>query len=167
MYDQAKYEPYESSTFFSDSLSARPFVPGTVARRMKRASAPRLYRAGRGDAFPRPVDAAMMARGRERFTIYCSPCHGALGDGRGIVVSRGLTPPPSFHSERLRNMPPGHVVEVIEQGWGRMYPYASRVSPDDRWAIAAYIVALQRSQRASISDVPEAERSKLEERSRQ
>ncbi len=160
MYDQPRYEPLEANRFFEDSLSARPLVSGTVARFDAEAPVPADVREGQ-TAFPMRVTEAVMARGRERYGIYCSPCHGLTGDGFGIVVLRGFTPPPTFHSPRLRAMSAGHVVRVIEHGIGRMYPYAARVEPEDRWAIAAYIFALQRSRHATPADVPPSERSFL------
>jgi mono/diheme cytochrome c family protein len=103
-----------------------------------------------------------MERGRERFDIYCAVCHGRTGQGRGIVVERGFPAPPSLDIERLRRQPPGYFFHVITRGYGVMYSYANRVDPDDRWAIAAYIRALQLSHHATLSDVPAAERAKLE-----
>ena len=164
MHDQPRYEPLEASDFFADRRASRPPVAGTVAQGELRADA-HFYTgkvngapAGR---LPFPVTRAAVERGRERFDIFCSPCHGRLGDGRGIVVERGFRRPPSFHSDRLREAPAGHYVDVITTGYGAMLDYAARVSPRDRWAIAAYIRALQLSQNARLPDVPEAERAKL------
>jgi mono/diheme cytochrome c family protein len=113
-------------------------------------------------ANPLSMSAATLARGRERFEIFCAPCHGPLGDGDGLVARRGFPHPPSYHSERLRNAPDAHFFGVITHGYGAMYPYADRIAPADRWAIVAYIRALQRSQHASLADVPETERKRLE-----
>lgn len=164
MYDQAKYEPYEGSTFFADGRSARPLVPGTIpqgALEMRKYAG----RIGNGyaTAFPMPVDKALILRGQERFNIYCSVCHGRTGYGDGMIVQRGFPKPPSFHEERLRNVAPGYVVDVITNGFGTMYPYADRVPPEDRWAIAAYLRALQKSQNARLSDVPAELRATLDD----
>jgi mono/diheme cytochrome c family protein len=106
---------------------------------------------------------ALLEHGRDRFDIYCSPCHGRAGDGEGIVVQRGFPHPPSYHIDRLRDAPASHVVAVITQGYGVMYSYAARVPPADRWAIAAYVRALQLSRHATLAALPEADRQKLEE----
>ena len=164
MHDQPKYVPLRESTFFADNRSARPFVAGTVARGQLRDDT--LRNTGKinnadADVFPCPVDAATMARGRERFDIFCSPCHGRTGQGDGMVVLRGYRRPPTYHQDRLRNAPVGHFFDVMTNGFGAMPDYAAQVSVDDRWAIAAYIRALQLSEHATIADVPESERSKL------
>jgi mono/diheme cytochrome c family protein len=108
------------------------------------------------DSAPRPappeISTALLERGRERYEIYCSPCHGRVGDGQGMIVQRGFPPPPTFHQPRLREAPAEHYYEVITNGLGVMYPYAARVAPADRWAIIAYIRALQRSQNATLAD---------------
>jgi mono/diheme cytochrome c family protein len=164
MYDQPRYEPLDSSPFFGDGLSARPLVPGTVARGQLKID-DHLY-AGKvqgqdAQTFPMIVDRPLLERGQERFNIYCSPCHGRVGDGRGMIVERGFPAPPSFHIERLRTVPPGHFFGVITNGHGAMYPYAARVEPRDRWAIAAYIKALQLSQNARRADVPPEKQAEL------
>jgi mono/diheme cytochrome c family protein len=105
---------------------------------------------------------ALLERGQERFRIYCTPCHSELGDGHGMIVQRGFPPPPSYHIDRLREAPIQHFYDVITQGYGAMYPFADRVSPQDRWAIAAYIRALQKSQSVSIADLPAGERGALQ-----
>lgn len=168
MADQPRYEAYEAAGMFSDSTIMRQPVEGTVSRD---SELERRYRpshqhgsyplqqadghepAGTND-FPIPITADVLERGRNRFNIYCSPCHGQVGDGLGIIVERGLRKPPSFHTERLRNAPSSHFYEVITNGFGAMYSYASRVKPADRWAITAYIRALQLSQNANVADVP-------------
>jgi mono/diheme cytochrome c family protein len=160
MYDQPRHEPEEQSDFFPDGQASRPRVPDTVAR--GRARTDDYYYTGKVDgtpvaAFPTPVTKAMIERGHERYDIYCSVCHGLTGYGDGMIVQRGFPHPPSFHTEALRNAPIGHFYDVITNGYGVMYPYASRVSPDDRWAIAAYIRALQLSQDARPGDVPPAQ----------
>jgi mono/diheme cytochrome c family protein len=109
------------------------------------------------------LNAALLERGQQRFDIFCSPCHGANGDGNGIVVERGMPPPTSYHAERLRNEEDQHFFDVITNGYGAMYSYGARVPPRDRWAIVAYIRALQLSRHASIDDVPADQRGKLQE----
>lgn len=165
MANQPKHKPLSASTFFEDRRSARPPVPGTVARGQLREDE-HLY-TGKvngqlATTFPFPVTQAVMARGHERFRIYCTPCHGALGDGRGIIVSRGLKQPPSWHIDRLREIPAGHFFDVMTNGLGAMQDYSAQITPEDRWAIVAYIRALQLSQNAAITDVPAAERMRLE-----
>lgn len=165
MHDQPKYKPLAASTFFEDGRSARPAVPGTVAR--GRLKADQHFYAGRigrdpATTFPFPITRALLERGRERYNIFCTPCHGALGDGEGMVVKRGFRHPPSFHTERLREAPVGHYFDVITNGFGAMASYGSRVPPEDRWAIIAYIRALQLSQRATLAELPEEERRRLE-----
>jgi mono/diheme cytochrome c family protein len=110
---------------------------------------------------PPPVTAALLARGQQRFDIYCAPCHGRVGDGNGVVVQRGFPHPPSYHTDRLRQAPNQHFYEVITDGYGAMYSYADRVAPEDRWAIVAYIRALQASQNATVAEVPPDQRSAL------
>ncbi|SMF23387.1 Cytochrome C oxidase, cbb3-type, subunit III [Azospirillum oryzae] len=110
---------------------------------------------------PPPLTPALLARGKERYEIYCTPCHGYLGDGDGMIVRRGFPHPPSFHSEVLRNAPTRHFYDVATNGWGAMYSYADRVAPDDRWAIAAYIRALQTSQNTAAAELPDDVRGKL------
>ena len=109
-----------------------------------------------------PVTLALLQRGQERFHIYCTPCHSELGDGRGMIVQRGFPPPPSYHITRLREVPVQHFYDVITNGHGAMYSFADRVQPADRWAIAAYIRALQRSQNATLADVPPDRRGALQ-----
>ena len=115
------------------------------------------------DSFPTVVDRDMLDRGRQRFDIFCLPCHGFAGDGDGIVVQRGFSPPPSFHTERLRQAPVGHFFVVMSSGFGAMPSYAAQIAEVDRWAIVAYIRALQLSQHATIDDVPPSERRALEQ----
>ena len=114
------------------------------------------------DKYPFPITQEVLLRGQERYEIYCAPCHGRTGYGDGMVVRRGFSQPPSYHQERLREAPAGHYFDVITNGFGAMYQYADRIRPEDRWAIVAYIRALQLSQDASINDVPAAEREQLE-----
>jgi hypothetical protein len=171
MYNQARYKPLAASAFFEDGTSARPLVAGTVARREGRGSAaewsePFLSGKSGGklaESFPFAVDRAVLERGQERYRIFCTPCHGELGDGRGIVVQRGFTAPPSYHSDELRKQPPGHFFDVMTRGFGAMSSYAARVPARDRWSIAAYIRALQLSQHARVAELPAEDRRQLEE----
>ena len=165
MHDQPKYIPLRQSAFFGDERSARPLVEGTVARGRLHEDA--LLETGKigeqdADVFPFEVDAATLARGRERYDIYCSPCHGRSGAGDGMIVRRGFRRPPSYHDDRLRNAPVGHFIDVMTNGFGAMADYRQQVEPRDRWAIAAYIRALQLSQHAAVSDVPAAGRGRLQ-----
>ena len=165
MQDQPKYIPLRQSTFFGDDRSARPLVPGTVARgHLHEDTLLETGKAGKDDAtvFPFKVDARVLERGRERYDIYCSPCHGRTGDGDGMIVQRGFRHPPSYHEERLRTAPIGHFVDVMTNGFGAMADYRQQVEARDRWAIAAYIRALQLSQHATLGDVPAGERAKLQ-----
>jgi mono/diheme cytochrome c family protein len=164
MHDQPKFTPLRESTFFGDARSARPLVAGTVARgQLHDDPLVETGKIGNADAnmFPFPVDVNLMARGRERFDIFCSPCHGRTGAGDGMVVQRGYRHPPSYHDDRLRNAPVGHFIDVMANGFGAMPDYAQQVDARDRWAIAAYIRALQLSEHATIADVPARERGAL------
>jgi mono/diheme cytochrome c family protein len=165
MYNQPKYKALRESDFFTDHRQARPLPDGTVARGFLRSDT-RLYQGRAGNAlvteFPLKVDGALLARGRERFNIFCSPCHDRTGYGAGMVVRRGYRPPPSFHIDRLRDAPVGHFFDVITRGFGAMPDYAAQIPVNDRWAIIAYVRALQLSQNTRISDVPPAERAKLD-----
>jgi mono/diheme cytochrome c family protein len=167
MHDQPKFIPLRESTFFTDSRSARPLVAGTVARGQLRDDA-LLYGGKIGgkdaDVFPFAIDARVMARGHERFNIYCSPCHGRTGQGDGMVVRRGYRHPPTFHQDRLRDAPVGHFFDVITNGFGAMPDYAAQVSVDDRWAIIAYVRALQLAEHATLADVPPDRRRDLDNR---
>jgi len=166
MDQQPKFKPLDPSPFFSDGRSARPPVADTVAQGDLRTDS-LLYTGkikGRdADIFPFPITADVLARGRERYDIYCSVCHGRVGDGQGMIVKRGFPAPPSYHIDRLRQAPVGHFFDVMTNGYGVMYSYNDRVSVKDRWAIIAYIRALQLSQNAALADVPADERAKLEE----
>lgn len=164
MHVQPKYVPEDPSTFFADGRSERQPVEGTVARGALRTDD--LLYTGRvngelANLFPFPITAADLARGRERYNIYCSPCHDYTGSGNGMIVQRGFPSTPSFHLDRLRQAPAGHFFEVITNGVGLMYSYAARVTPEDRWRIAAYIRALQLSQHGSITDVPASQTGAL------
>ncbi len=165
MQDQPKYKDLRGSTFFDDKRSARPVVEDTVARGFLYADTRLLTGKENGQpiaALPVPLTRALLERGRGRYQIYCTPCHGLTGNGLGIVVQRGYRQPPSFHIDRLREAPVGYFFDVQTHGFGAMMDYAAQIEPSDRWAIAAYIRALQLSQRTTISDVPESMRSALE-----
>jgi len=161
---QPKYDPLEPSDFFADGMSARPRVPGTVAR--GEVDIVGFVATGKingqdGDGFPFPVTMAVMNRGEERYNIFCSECHGKLGDGNGMIPSRGYRRPASYHTDTLRAAKTGHFFDVMTNGFGAMPSYADQVPVNDRWAIIAYIRALQLSQHATINDVPPDMRSKL------
>ncbi len=164
MQDQPKYIPLRESDFYPDHRSERPLVDGTVPRGY--LDADELLYTGKvngqdSDVFPFPVTADVLARGQERFNIFCSPCHDRTGSGNGMVVRRGYRQPPSFHIDRLRSSPVGHFFDVITNGFGAMPDYKDQVPVRDRWAIVAYIRALQLSERANIGDVPADQRGKL------
>jgi mono/diheme cytochrome c family protein len=166
MHDQPKYKPLAKSDFFGDDRSARPLVADTVARGQLHDD-DHLYTGKVGGqlatTFPFPVTADVLARGQERFDVYCTPCHGFLGRGDGMIVQRGFKQPPSFHTERLRLSPPGYYFDVISHGFGAMSDYAAQVPVRDRWAITAYIRALQLSQHATLDDVPADKRALLDQ----
>ena len=164
MADQPRYEPLVRSTFFEDGRAARPLVEGTVARGELRGD--ELLYAGKeggkpADLFPFPVTLAVLTRGQQRYNIFCSPCHDRVGTGQGMIVRRGYRAPASFHMDRLRQAPAGYFFDVISNGFGVMPDYAQQVHPEDRWAIVAYIRALQLSQHATLADVPEGQRQQL------
>jgi mono/diheme cytochrome c family protein len=165
MQDQPKYRPYRKSDFMSDGRSARPLVAGTIARGQLREDL--LFTSGKSgaafaDAFPVAVDEALLRRGQERYRIYCSPCHGLAGRGDGMIVRRGYRQPASFHVDRLRQQPAGYFFDVISHGFGAMPDYATQIALKDRWAVVAYIRALQLSQNATLADVPAEARAELE-----
>ncbi|HEV7734816.1 MAG TPA: cytochrome c [Candidatus Binatia bacterium] len=164
MQDQPKYEPLEPSSFFRDGRASRPPVEGTVWRTDKLGD-PSLTTGRVGAEYvefvPLPVTTELLARGRQRYDIFCSPCHDRVGTGAGMIVLRGYRKPPSFHIERLREQRDGYFFDVITNGFGVMPNYAQQIPVDDRWAITAYIRALQLSQTATLADVPESERATL------
>jgi hypothetical protein len=167
MYDQPKLKPLAASTVFADGRASRPAVEGTVPRAMGTFAGASSGRRQDPleDLASTPtvtIDDALLARGRERYDIFCAPCHSIVGDGDGMVVRRGFPAPPSFHTDRLRSAPDAHYVDVIVHGYGAMYPYADRVPPRDRVAIVAYIRALQLAQRAPLDRVPPASRAQLD-----
>jgi len=164
MANQPRYDPYEPSDFFADGMSARPRLAGTVAR--GEAGVDPYFETGKingqvGDGFPFPVTADVMQRGRERFDIYCSECHGRLGDGNGMIPSRGFRRPPSYHTQALRTAKIGHFFDVMTNGFGAMPSYRTMIPPSDRWAIVAYIRALQLSQNATIDEIPPEDKAKV------
>lgn len=167
MANQPRYEPFEASAFFADGRSARHLVPGTVARGQLELDTPLATGKVNGevvDSLPLPVTRDLLERGQERYDIYCTPCHDRVGTGRGMIVRRGYPRPPSFHIPRLREAPVGHLFEVITQGFGAQMPaYGGMIPPPDRWAIIAYMRALQLSQHATLAAVPEAERQHLQD----
>jgi mono/diheme cytochrome c family protein len=164
MYQQPRYDPGEASALFSDGKADRPPPDGSVAAAAGELAATSSARRGRelpvqrdtayAALSPPPITRALLQRGQERYTIYCMPCHSPAGDGDGPVVRRGFPRPPSYHEQRLREAPDRHFFDVITQGHGIMYSYADRVTPQDRWAIVAYIRALQLSQHAPLAALP-------------
>ena len=167
MHNQPRYKPLAGTDFFGDGRSARPFVEGTVARGHLRLDAAR-YTGKVGDAdvdyFPFPITRADLERGHDRFNIYCTPCHGRLGLGDGMVVKRGYRQPPSYMTDKLTQAPVGHFFDVISNGFGAMPSYASRLTPDDRWRVIAYVRALELSQNATLADVPEDKKGELDKK---
>lgn len=167
MSDQPRYEALEGSAFFDDGMSSRPPVPGTVPRGSLHEDERVATGVGANGAavkeIPLPVTAALLEHGRTQFNIICANCHGRVGDGRGIIVERGFPPPPSYHIDRLRSAPAGHLFGVVSNGYGRMLPFADQLSVRDRWAVIAYIRALQRSQHAKLDDVPADAAKRLRE----
>jgi len=165
MFDQPREKPLRASEFFKDKTSARPLVPNTVPRGYLQEDE-QFFTGKIGTnlvaTLPAALNRQLLERGRERFEIYCSVCHGRTGEGHGMIVQRGFPAPPAFDIERLRQAPIGHFFDVITHGYGVMYSYANRVEPEDRWAIAAYIRALQLSRSAKLEDAPAAERAKLQ-----
>jgi mono/diheme cytochrome c family protein len=189
MQDQPRYEVYEKSDFFSDGRASRDLPEGTIARGFLRED--KAFYTGKKegvtnvqaqtttdasgntvvttfpdavDEFPIPVTEELINRGQERYNIYCSVCHGPTGNGDGMIVRRGYTKPPTYHDDRLRNAPVGHFYDVITNGWGRMNGYAAQIPVADRWAIVAYIRALQIKQNPNGTKSLIAESSKKEEK---
>ena len=166
MYDQPKYEPHEATAFFDNGLTSRAPIEGTVARGQllfDQHLATGMVNGEPATALPDavPFNKDLLERGQERFDIYCSPCHGRTGQGNGMIVQRGLKQPPSFHEDRLREAALGHYFDVMTNGFGAMYSYASRIPVKDRWAIAAYVRALQFSQRADFDRLPAQDQGQL------
>jgi mono/diheme cytochrome c family protein len=164
MHDQPSHSAFEVSSFFQDGRSQRPPLAGTIARGQLSRDA--LFDTGRVDGeyaavFPFAIDRAVMTRGRERFDIFCAPCHGRTGRGDGMIVRRGYRQPPSLHGDRLREAQPGYVFEIITAGFGAMPDYAVQIPVRDRWAIVAYVRALQLSQHVQVAALPPALRQAL------
>jgi mono/diheme cytochrome c family protein len=165
MHDTPRYEAFEANASMPDGRASRNLPAGTVARGQLRDD--EQFYTGKVDGefateFPFAIAAADMARGQDRYTVYCTPCHGQLGDGKGMVVQRGLRQAATYHQDRLRTVAPGYLYDVISNGLGAMQGYAEQVPARDRWLIAAYIRALQLSQNASVNDVPAADRGRLD-----
>jgi hypothetical protein len=159
MADQPKNRPLSPSEFFSDGRSERPLIENTVPR-----GAPEndVYNVSKDyTGFPLPVDEKLLQRGEDRYKVFCTPCHGLQGDGNGMAAVRGMKHPPSYHIDRLRQSPNGYYYDVITNGFGVMYSYSERIAPRDRWAIIAYVRALQLSRNAKVSDLPEGLREKV------
>lgn len=151
MADQPRDDPYAADPKLPSGGAAQPPVPGTIAREDPEP-----------DAAPPPVTLALLQRGRERYGIFCTPCHGVAGNGDGLVVRRGFPDPPDFHDATLRAAPSRHFFDVITQGYGVMFPYGSRIRPEDRWAIVAYIRALQLAGHAEVAMLPGDVRARAE-----
>jgi hypothetical protein len=164
MQDQPKYVPLRPTDFFDDHRSARPLVDNTVARGHLNANM-EFYTGKQADKpienLPFPITREVLTRGQQRYDIYCSPCHDRLGDGDGMIVRRGYRRPPSYHIDRLRQVPDGYIFDVITNGFGAMPDYAGQVAPRDRWAIVAYVRALQLSRQGTLNDVPADKRGEL------
>src|SRR5512135_2196696 len=164
MQNQPRLKPLRESDFYSDGRGSRPLVANTIARGQLREDTyfySGMVNGQPGNVMPFPVTADVLRRGQERFNIYCSPCHSRLGDGNGMIPQRGFRRPPSYHIDRLRNAPLGHFFDVITNGFGAMPDYAEQIPARDRWAIIAYIRALQLSQQAPLSIVPPADRDRM------
>ena len=157
MHNQPKFYPQRPTTFFPDGRSVRPQVENTVARNQLHADTyfyTGLVGGKEGDGMPLPVNDALLQRGQEKYNVFCTPCHSRVGNGAGMIVQRGYRPAGNFHTDRLRGAPLGHFYSVIANGYGAMPEYGSQVGPADRWAIVAYVRALQLSQDATVADVP-------------
>ena len=158
MQDQPRMFPQRGTDFFADGRSVRPQLANTIARGQMHEDSyfyTGMQDGKEGNALPFPVTMALMERGQERYNLYCTPCHSRVGNGEGMIVQRGYRPAGNFHTDRLMNAPLGHFFNVMTNGYGAMPEYASQVAPADRWAIVAYIKALQLSQAAKISDAPD------------
>ncbi|MEX2541558.1 MAG: cytochrome c [Trueperaceae bacterium] len=157
MAEQPNFRNFEANPFFENGTTAQVPPEGTVSR--ERGAVDPVFFTGQADGglvaeLPIATSEELLLRGMERYNIYCAPCHNYTGDGRGVVVQRGFPAPTSFHDQRLRDAPVGHFFNAMTNGFGRMFPYASRIPPEDRWAIAGYIRALQLSRYATVDDLP-------------
>jgi cbb3-type cytochrome c oxidase subunit III len=159
MANQPRQNPLSPSDFFADGRSERPGVENTVARGSIQDDS--LFVPKDSNAFPLPLTEELLERGQQRYGIFCTPCHGIQGDGMGMVAVRGMKHPPSYHQERLRNVPNGYLYDVVTNGFGAMYGYSSQIPPRDRWAIVAYLRALQLSRNAPVGQLPADLREKL------
>ena len=159
MANQPRQNPLSPSEFFQDGRSERPIVENTVARGSIETD--KLAVPKESNAFPLPLTIELLKRGEDRYGIFCSPCHGLQGDGQGMVTLRGMKHPPSYHQDRLRNVPNGYLYDVIINGFGAMNGYSAQLTPQDRWAIVAYVRALQVSRNARVADLPANLREKL------
>jgi mono/diheme cytochrome c family protein len=159
MAHQPKNRPLSPSDFFTDGRSERPLLENTVARGSLVADA--LFVPKDSNTFPLPVTQELLERGEERYKIFCTPCHGLQGDGNGMIAMRGMKHPPSYHQDRLRQIPHGYIYDVITNGFGAMYGYSAQIPPRDRWAIVAYVRALQLSRNAKITELPAEVRERV------
>ena len=159
MAHQPKARPLSPTEFFDDGRSERPLLENTVARGALADDA--LFVPKDSNNFPLPVNQALLERGEERYQIFCTPCHGLQGDGNGLIAMRGMKHPPSYHQDRLRQVPNGYLYDVVTNGFGAMLGYSAQIAPRDRWAIIAYVRALQLSRNAHVADLPGDVREKL------
>jgi cytochrome c5 len=159
MANQPRVNPLAPSDFFADGRSERPAIENTVARGSVENDT--LFVPKDSNAFPLPLTKELLQRGQERYGIFCTPCHGIQGDGQGMVAMRGMKHPPSYHQERLRGVPNGYLYDVVTNGFGAMYGYSAQIPPRDRWAIVAYVRALQVSRNARIGELPAGLKEKL------
>lgn len=159
MANQPRHNPLSPAQFFPDGRSERPLLDNTVVRGS--IAEDDLFVPKDSNAFPLPLTQELMERGKDRYTIFCTPCHGLQGDGMGMVTLRGMKHPPSYHQDRLRNVPNGYLFDVITNGFGAMNGYSAQVAPRDRWAIVAYVRALQVSRNAHVADLPANLKEKL------
>ena len=159
MANQPRQNPLSPAPIFSDGRSARPILDNTVARGATQDDA--LLVPKDSNAFPLPLTAELLQRGQQRYNIFCTPCHGIQGDGMGMVTMRGMKHPPSYHQDRLRNVPNGYLFDVITNGFGAMNGYTAQLVPRDRWAVVAYLRALQVSRNAHVADLPASLKEKL------
>ena len=159
MAHQPKARPLSPTEFFADGRSERPLLENTVARGALADDA--LFVPKDSNNFPLPVNQELLERGQERYQIFCTPCHGLQGDGNGLIVMRGMKQPPSYHQDRLRQVPNGYLYDVVTNGFGAMLGYSAQIPPRDRWAIIAFVRALQLSRNAHVADLPGDVREKL------
>ena len=159
MANQPRQNPLSPAPFFQDDRSERPLIDNTVIRGSIEQDP--LYLPKDSNGFPLPLTPELLARGQDRYNIFCTPCHGIQGDGLGMVTLRGMKHPPSYHQDRLRNAPVGYLFDVITNGFGAMNGYSAQLAPRDRWAVVAYLRALQVSRNAHVADLPADLKEKL------